>query len=68
LFREDAPDGEREVEIRRSQTLLHPGCFKRLSAELRLNAPDNHLEAPKFQLPTINCLSRLVAASLPQPG
>ncbi|HEU0173716.1 MAG TPA: hypothetical protein VFV58_05590 [Blastocatellia bacterium] len=49
-FRGDDPDGEHEVEIRRLHALLHPDCFERLLAALRLEEPAKRLEVPKFQL------------------
>jgi hypothetical protein len=49
-FRGDDPDGEHEVEIRRMHALLHPDCFERLLAALRLDEPSKHLEVPEFQL------------------
>jgi hypothetical protein len=48
-FRGDDPDGEHEVEIRRLHALLHPDCFERLLAALRLDAPAKRLEVPEFQ-------------------
>jgi hypothetical protein len=53
-FRGGDPDGEHEVEIRRFHALLHPECFERLLAALRLNAPDERLEVPQFQLRDIH--------------
>ncbi len=49
-FRGNDPDGEHEVELRRLHALLHPDCFERLLAALRLDAPANRLEVPEFQL------------------
>jgi hypothetical protein len=49
-FRGNDPDGEHEVEIRRLHALLHPDCFERLLAALRLEAPAERLEVPEFQL------------------
>src|SRR5499426_143705 len=49
-FRGNDPDGEHEVEIRRLHALLHPDCFDRLLAALRLDAPAKRLEVPEFQL------------------
>jgi hypothetical protein len=49
-FRGNDPDGEHEVEIRRLHALLHPDCFERLLAALRLDAPAERLEVPEFQL------------------
>src|SRR5262245_28432255 len=49
-FRGNDPDGEHEVEIRRLHALLHPDCFERLIAALRLDAPAKRLEVPEFQL------------------
>jgi hypothetical protein len=49
-FRGDDPDGEHEVEIRRLHALLHPDCFQRLLAALRLDPPARRLEVPQFQL------------------
>jgi hypothetical protein len=49
-FRGGDPDGEHEVEIRRFHALLHPDCFERLLAALRLDAPAERLELPQFQL------------------
>lgn len=48
-FRGGDPDGEHEVEIRRLHALLHPDCFERLLAALRLDAPVKRLEVPEFQ-------------------
>jgi hypothetical protein len=48
-FRGNDPDGEHEVEIRRLHALLHPDCFERLLAALRLDAPVKRLEVPDFQ-------------------
>jgi hypothetical protein len=48
-FRGNDPDGEHEVEIRRLHALLHPDCFERLLAALRLDAPAKRLEVPEFQ-------------------
>src|SRR5262249_19303984 len=48
-FRGDDPDGEHEVEIRRMHALLHPECFERLVAALRLDAPAERPEVPQFQ-------------------
>jgi hypothetical protein len=49
-FRGGDPDGEHEVEVRRFHALLHPDCFERLLAALRLDAPAERLELPQFQL------------------
>jgi hypothetical protein len=48
-FHGDDPDGEHEVEIRRMHALLHPDCFERLLAALRLDEPSKRLEVPQFQ-------------------
>jgi hypothetical protein len=49
-FRGGDPDGEHEVEIRRLHALLHPACFERMLAALRLDAPAERLEVPRFRL------------------
>src|SRR5262245_1209410 len=49
-FRGGDPDGEHEVEIRRMHTLLHPDCFERLLAALRLDTSSERLEVPQLQL------------------
>src|ERR1044072_6712615 len=42
------PDGENEVELNRIHSLLHPECFERLTASLRLDQPSRRLEVPRF--------------------
>lgn len=49
-FHGENPDGERHVEVDRIHTVLHPDCYGRLLAALRLEPADNRLTAPKFAL------------------
>lgn len=50
-FRGSDPDAEHAVEAARLHALLHPDCYSRLLAALRLEAPARRLELPQFQMP-----------------
>jgi len=39
---------EDKVEVHRIHAVLHPDCFQRLTANLRLDAPETRLEIPRF--------------------
>ena len=39
---------EDKVEVNRIHAVIHPDCFRRLLADLRLDAPDNRLGVPRF--------------------
>jgi hypothetical protein len=43
------PDAEHPVEASRFHAVLHPCCYERLLAALRLEAPARRLELPHFQ-------------------
>jgi hypothetical protein len=44
------PDGEHAIEVNRIHALLHPPCFRRLVAALRLEPPAERLAVPRFRL------------------
>jgi hypothetical protein len=48
-FRGGDPDAEHPIEASRFHAVLHPGCYERLLAALRLDAPAQRLELPQFQ-------------------
>ena len=48
LFEGGDPDKEHQVELNRIHTLVHPECFARLIAALRLDSADKRLELPAF--------------------
>jgi hypothetical protein len=48
-FQGKDPDAEHPVEISRIHTLLHPDCYRRLLAALRLDPPARRLELPQFR-------------------
>jgi hypothetical protein len=39
---------EDKVEVHRIHAVLHPDCFQRLTANLRLDTPESRLEIPRF--------------------
>ncbi len=39
---------EDKIEMNRIHAVLHPDCFKKLTAALRFDAPDTRLEIPRF--------------------
>jgi hypothetical protein len=48
-FRGGDPDAEHSVEATRFHAVLHPDCYRRLLAALRLEAPAERLELPQFR-------------------
>ncbi len=39
---------EDKVEVHRIHAILHPDCFQRLTANLRLDAPETRIQIPRF--------------------
>ncbi|MCY7375717.1 MAG: hypothetical protein LH472_07065, partial [Pyrinomonadaceae bacterium] len=49
-FDQDDPDAEHRIEVNRIHAALHPSCFARLTNALKLPAPAEKMEIPKFML------------------
>lgn len=47
-FKDADPDAEYSIEIKRIHTLIHPKCFSRVIAYLRLTSPQDSLAIPMF--------------------
>jgi len=45
---------EDKIEVNRIHAVLHPGCFQRLTADLRFDPPDSRLEIPRFYANDMN--------------
>ncbi len=46
--RRPSDEGEHRIEVNRMHAILHPDCYRRLAAALKLDPPENRLELPSF--------------------
>jgi hypothetical protein len=52
FFDKKDPDEEHRTEVRRIHAVIHPVCFARLADALKLPAPEEKMEIPKFMINT----------------
>ncbi len=46
--RRPSDEGEHRIEVNRMHAILHPDCYRRLAAALKLDPPESRLELPRF--------------------
>jgi tetratricopeptide (TPR) repeat protein len=50
VFNGENPDQEHPIEMRRMHSIIHPGCYSRITGALRYDLPDERLSVPRFNL------------------
>lgn len=50
VFKGENPDQEHPIEMRRMHSIIHPGCYSRITGALRYDLPDERLSMPRFNL------------------